>query len=188
MKDAFLSMYAAGLRMKRNIQNMILVSVIEMKNGITIDQFNFSSKIKIDQKVTDIIDQYKTINPKTIIDLNIEPVSAIGSHKHLRILFTEIVDNAFKFSDSKQPILINLSPAENGFFFQVSNSHSEGIKFEANEIGLYKKFHVDDSSNGLGLGLFVSKSLCKEMNIDFTVTQYPGSTQITLLSLADKLE
>ncbi len=180
MKDAFSSIYAASLRMKRDIQNMILASTLETQGTFAIDQFDLSNNISIDEKIKAILSQYTNVNGQQNIEANIAPVKVKGSQKYLRIIFTELIDNSLKFGIAGPPIRLDLSGNENGFIFSISNTCEEGISFTSREIGLYKKFHTDYSRNGLGLGLFVTKNLCEQLGIDFEIHQKGNSITVRL--------
>ncbi len=182
MKDAFLSMYSASLRMKRDIQNMILASAIETQKDVIVESDDLLGKIQVDDEINTILEQYRSINPQLEMERDIEATTMNGSLKYMRIIFTELIDNAVKFHSGKQPITIRLATTNEGFEFTIINTITTGLPFTSEELGLFKKFHTDETRNGLGLGLYISKMLCHLFSISFNLEKKNNTIKITLRS------
>ncbi len=169
MKDTFVSIYSASLRMKRDIQNIITSSTLLSDDQTEIKDDEFTTGIDVNNELHKIVNMYNDFTRSSIINTQIEEVNKwTGSAKYLRIIFTELIDNALKFSTELSPINLFLNKTVSGFSFTVTNAVNQDFKLNIDEVEPYKKFHQDDSNNGLGLGLFVAKSLCPFFNLKLT--------------------
>ncbi len=100
-----------------------------------------------------------------------------GPEEFAKIIFTELIDNAIKFSNQAYLPVVKLEAFKGSFNFSVTNSLKESINFNAEAISPFKKFHNDLSRNGLGLGLFIVKAICEKMG--YTFAMIPDGRNIT---------
>ncbi|WP_455846451.1 transporter substrate-binding domain-containing protein [Pantoea agglomerans] len=112
-------------------------------------------------------------------DENIEDV--IGDPLRVKQVFSNILGNAIKFTDSGSvTITIRFSrqlSSQIGFEIEVKDT-GIGIPFEQQRV-LFKPFsQADNRRAGTGLGLYISKELCRTMQGDLSLEseQFVGTT------------
>jgi signal transduction histidine kinase len=163
----------------KKILNLILQEVISLQN--IIEKLLFFSKlnnedikksfqeIEIDEVIIDIINSYKQqLNNKNlkIEFINLENVKILGELSLIKILISNILQNAIKFSKKDSKIEIDLTKN----FLKIKDY---GIGIEANKKDkIFDKFYqIDNSRNndGVGLGLSIVKTIAKLHNFDIKV-------------------
>lgn len=83
------------------------------------------------------------------------------SHEDVHKVVTELIDNAFKFSEAGQAVRVSGQPTENGMYEIAVHDEGHGITDEqARNIGAYMQFERWlYEQQGMGLGLAVVKDL-----------------------------
>lgn len=171
--------YMACARMYRNTKNLILFSAIQMghipqnlleKHSISLAKC-LGDAIKYCELPSEIAGI--TINCKVE---NQQPITSNGDAALM--LFMEIIDNAIRFAPKNSSVTIMLQHRKGAnFSVQISNSVSRAISFTIDKIAPFSKFHEDKSHEGLGLGLYNAKELCKIL--DFTLEMVADEKQIS---------
>jgi signal transduction histidine kinase len=117
-----------------------------------------------------------------------EPLSAIGDHALIQIVFQQLLDNAFKFTrDTGSPAVIEVGRAvtERGPAFYVRDS---GVGFDMrNADQLFKPFrrmHPDNEHSGSGLGLALVKQIVERHGGEVWATSTPGAGTTIYFTLA----
>lgn len=145
-----------------------LVSELLEINRIKVGQlqFNFTECNLIDI-VEDVLNTFQFIHPgrRIIIEKNISRNKAmiIGDHEKLLQVFSNILENAYKFSKNESVISVFIEKDDSDISVRVEDK-GKGIKkedlprvFE----GFYKgKNHNEES--GMGLGLYLTKSILEK--------------------------
>jgi two-component system, sensor histidine kinase and response regulator len=168
-KETINAIYVASHRMFRNTRNLIIFSMITHEGSIASDAlYPFQSFIFVSDIVLQIIEYYNnglTMN-WNIIKSRVEylPMQRL-SRDYLDIIFTELIDNGVKHDCLRMPPIVEFYSKNDGFEFVVTSNIADDRHVSLESIKPFKKFHNDETQNGLGLGLFVSRELCKKLNL-----------------------
>src|SRR6266508_4586544 len=107
--------------------------------------------------VRDVVDALRTAQPQTNARFEVGPVpEAMGDPVLLRQVWTNLLDNALKFSAARQPALISVGArqAEDGVVYFVRDN---GVGFDMHNMdklfGVFHRLHRADEFAGYGLGL-----------------------------------
>lgn len=172
VKEMMGSIFAASFRMYRNSRNIVLYSMLITSQKPSTDKRLYSTN------VSNVLDEVLTYfaygsnaSENLPVNCSIENVSTLNNNsEYLNVIFTELIDNAIKFNDSETPPIVKLSPTDSGFFFSISNFTKNAQQLDESNIGPFIKLHNDQSYNGMGLGLYVCMSLCRQLNYTFSLT------------------
>lgn len=172
------AIYASSYRMRRTTQNLLAYSSLELPDSLKKDK-----DVLLKDILLEIVGYYE--NGMTPDMKMIEVVSDNvgyweGSERNLRIIFTELIDNAVKFSPPHTTPEVKLKRSDKLFTFSVTNQLSKPAIFDVGDIAPFTKFHQDLSRNGLGIGLFIAKSLCEKMGYQFYENKYGDSITFTV--------
>ena len=102
-----------------------------------------------------------------------------------------LIDNAIKFADKDSTIRVSLWKQGQRVFVSVEN---RGITIPAEEMPLiFDRFHKTDRSrnenrDGIGLGLYIVKTILDNHNEDIFVTSSNGTTRFTFTLTLTGLE
>lgn len=125
------------------------------------------------------------------IKINLVNVPIQFSETHFTKLVTELLDNAFKYSDPGSPILIDSYELE-GYLFISFIDHGRGMTQEQIQtFDAYIQFErLKYEQQGLGLGLAIVRRLVNLYNAELTIdSQYGEYTKVTIkIKIAEEEE
>ena len=124
----------------------------KLLNGITI----WPEKIIL-SIANEISERYNRIND---FILNIENSNLQIDETHFRILIHELIDNAFKFSESGDIVEVKLTSKDSYAELSICNKGNPISVENQNKIGAFRQFNKDIyDQEGIGLGLTIVKRL-----------------------------
>jgi CheY-like chemotaxis protein len=163
------SIKTSGIRLNRTLKNSILY------DNLINDELDFINDsyceilnefLKVKNKITKI---YKTQLERIQFDIDESDIKIKEEYLHF-ILF-ELLDNALKFSQMKEKIIVS-GKRHNAEFYELT-IQDYGIGFseiQLKEINAYQQFDRDKrEQQGLGLGLFMSKTFMKKTGGVFSI-------------------
>ena len=162
--------HAGTQRMTRNINNLLTYSYFMANNNL--QSLPANTPINLSKTLKNILYQYecgKTAAPAIITSQIVDSGYWSGIQHFIEILFTELIDNAVKFSPPHGVPHVTLTAINQRFEFTVTNPIAKPVFIQTEELAPFKKFHKDTSRNGLGLGLYVAKLLCGYFSLSFEV-------------------
>jgi len=171
----------SGERLNRTLKNSILYR--ELKNNELDFLEDYSSEISNEfSKVKYEIANIDEKQAKRII-FNLDESKVKMKVEYLHFILFELLDNALKFSEINKKIIVS-GQKYNSEYYQLT-IQDYGIGFtakELKEINVNQQFNRDKKEQqGLGLGLFVSKTLIKKIKGVFSiVSQKDIGTTITI--------
>ena len=118
-------------------------------------------------------------NMKVVFEPPNSIIEVIGSTTMLRQLFTNLLDNAIKFTPKNGRITVSIIPTEKDVRIAVKDN---GIGMTNQEVDqAFERFYRADtarSSKGLGLGLAISKAIVEQHNgsIEISSKDSKGTT------------
>jgi len=140
-------------RMNDLVTNILLISKLE-NQGIPKKEEEFS----IDEQIRKAIlaTEIKWTKKNIEFDVDLDSVKYVGNANLIEHVWSNLLDNAIKFSPIEGKITLQLKKQNDCISFFVSDQ-GEGIKEEA-KLQLFDKFYQGDTShkqegNGLGLAL-----------------------------------
>lgn len=159
-KDKLNSIYDETKILKNIIDTLLTITTIE------------SSEVKKSFKLLDISNTFLEVHESfffiaqekgILLDIKeMDHIQFLGNELLLKSLFSNIIDNAIKFSPKDSKIFISLKKDKKGLIFEVFDN-GIGIKEEEKE-KLFERFYRTDKSHnkkikGYGLGLSIVKSI-----------------------------
>jgi two-component system, sensor histidine kinase and response regulator len=180
------SIKTSGNRLHRTLKNSMLYdNLINDKLDIVNDSSTeiLNEFLKVKNKITKID---KTALERIQFDIDESDIKVHEEYLHF-ILF-ELLDNALKFSKIDKKIMV-FGERHNSEFYELT-IQDYGIGFseiQLKEINAYQQFDRDKrEQQGLGLGLFMSKTFIKKIKGVFTISSRKdvGTTITILLPLA----
>lgn len=158
------------------VENVLSVSKMNAGEDV-LKKIDVNNVIK--QIIPMFVEQYKT----RIFKLNLAPdlpPSRLDEDKFQQIM-TNLIDNAAKYSDSGKTVTILTGLEGNSIVIKVKD---EGVGIKKEDYGkVFKKFsrlenHLTSTTQGNGLGLYITKQLVEKMNgeIGFESEEGLGTT------------
>lgn len=186
-KDIMWTMRDASQRMWRLVENYVIYSQIMLNTDNQQWRQTLHSQSVADPKdvVADEARKLATLHNRTC-DLKIALLgdgNLAISEDHLRKIVYELVDNAFKFSESGQPVFVNTRQIDTQFWIEITDC-GRGIKPEQIEkIGAYTQFdRARYEQQGSGLGLTIARLLTKLYGGTLSIeSQLKGPTVVSVL-------
>ncbi len=175
------SIKISGERLNRTLKNSILYR--DLKNNDLDFLEDYSSEIS--KEFSSVKDKIANIDEKQAkrIVFNVYESNVKIKVEYLHFILFELLDNALKFSEINKKIIIS-GKKYNSEYYQLT-IQDYGIGFtakELKEINVNQQFNRDKKEQqGLGLGLFISKTLIKKIKGVFSiVSQKDIGTTITI--------
>ncbi|WP_017304990.1 hybrid sensor histidine kinase/response regulator [Spirulina subsalsa] len=177
--------HRSGLLLYRLIQNFLLYAELEL---ISIQPEQIASLQNSRTEQTEIyLEEIATQEAKKAgregdLQLEIIASSAQVSVNHFKIILTEIINNAFKFSEAQTSVQVKSQREEQFLTITVSN-YGRGLTVEQiQSIGGYMQFERKlYEQSGSGLGLAIAQRLVELYGGSFSVESIPE--QITTLRI-----
>ncbi len=131
-------------------------------------------------------ERYEDLKVDNVLDELFIEMSTESFHK----VIDEVVDNAFKFSESKTPILIDSWLEGDLMWIKISDEGRGMSKYQIDNIGAYQQFERDMyEQQGVGLGLVIAKRLVELHDGSFDIDSTEGKgTVITFSVYHQKIE
>ncbi len=178
-------------------QSNRLIHLVE--NVLTVSKMNAGcevlKKVDVNEVIKRIIpiftEQYKTRKFVQKLNVNLPP-AWIDEDKFQQIL-TNLIDNAAKYSTEGKTVTIKTELAENFVEIKIID---EGVGIKQEDFDkVFKKFsrlenHLTSTTQGNGLGLYITKQLVEGMGgkINFTSESGKGTTFVVLMPVYNQEE
>lgn len=191
------------VEMKQDLQDIVTSSynLLEMFNNVIdineVETGTFklqNEKYNVRESINEIINNHKIKLNKKNLTLNIEyqdnvPKYLYGDIKHLKVIITNILSNAIKYTkDGKIDFLVrSINETDKCNLIIIIKDTGIGMKEETLSKMYHKFERLDTIKNsnieGMGLGLALTKKLVELMHgtINFTTTYQVGTTFTIML-------
>jgi len=174
--------FQSGTRLHRLIENYLLYAQMEIFENETIQASRMDDPHRISEsKIIEIATAYDRLKD---LKYNLsEGTALIGKEDFAKIIF-EIIDNAFKFSEGGNPVVVTCGPSGCKFKMTIQDSGRGMTKTDNPKIGAFMQFERSIfEQQGSGLGLVIAKRIiekyCGTLNIQSE--QGKGTTVEVLL-------
>lgn len=177
----------SGKRLHRTFNNSILGNQIlmaklkkdEQKLAVFSDGATTNAGDLVQEIAKSIAENYNRVSDLMLSQVPTYQPLAIPDEYFKRVII-EVVDNAFKFSKPSNKVLCITKPTPEGFVFILTD---KGIGFKGGTIRKIDAFQQFDremhEQQGLGLGLFLAKSLTELNKGNFhIVSEYGKQTTV----------
>jgi signal transduction histidine kinase len=153
----------SGKRLERLIENFLIYAQIELL-GADAQKIN-AMRQKQTRSPAKLIEEHAFAQARVanraddlLLDLADQPVPI--SEDYLGKIVDELVQNAFKFSDSGKRVSVTLSDSPNGVLFSVTDQGRGFSTEHITKVGAYMQFERKiQEQQGLGLGLVIARRL-----------------------------
>ncbi len=140
--------------------NILLANRMEIGEVV-----KFATAIDLKKQVADIVRQYMVRYPARNIIFNSEGCFDMnGDELLLKILISNVVDNAIKYAPPHEPVTISLEAAQSVITITVSD-YGPGIPDEEKEKVFHKFYRMGNEetrhAKGTGLGLYLCKKIAE---------------------------
>jgi two-component system, sensor histidine kinase and response regulator len=170
--------HESASRLHRLIENFLLHSQIELmaSEKKKIETASNSIPVPVEQIIPEIARKVAA-RFKREADLLVEiaPGTLLIPVDHFKKIVEELVDNAFKFSESGKQVRINSAMSEGGFLLTIED-HGRGMSREQlSTIGPHMQFERKTfEQQGSGLGLTIARRLTELLGGQFIIESNPG--------------
>ena len=164
----------AGLRLSRLVENFLIYAQLEM--------------LERDTETLALLKQEYTYNPQALLrrvarkkaehenrvddlDVRVANLPVAISERYLQKIIAELLDNAFKYSESGTPIFVEAHPSEGYYLIRIRDEGYGMSPEQLKSIGAYMQFERKlYEQQGTGLGLQIVKQLTKLHEGRFNIT------------------
>lgn len=149
----------ASNRLQKLIENLLDISRLKDPN---IEEKN-SSNFELQPFIKEVIEQFQNTYPKQKINLtfNVQNSKVFGNAHRIEQVLDNLLNNAIKYSPSFKPIDILVTKADRHFV--AISIQDQGIGIPRNLLkDIFKRYYrikEDQTSTGLGLGLYICKKI-----------------------------
>lgn len=153
--------HEAALRLQHLFENFLFLhhldTLTESERNALGTGLTLSLSLPIEEYSYQIAHKHKRADD---LLLRLPAASIRMDEQYFKKLFTELLDNAFKFSSPGQPVTVTLTPKEHGATLVVSD-HGHGMTTsQVDAIDTFQQFERDYyEQQGLGLGLALAKQI-----------------------------
>ncbi len=148
-------------------------------------QFNLEP-LTLNDLVIEVAEMSEKFSSRSIVVNAERSVQAIADRSRLKQVLINLIDNAVKYSDFDQPIVLTLKQTDQQTFIQV---HDQGVGIPLHDQSrIFERFYrVDESrarsTGGHGLGLAIVKTLVEGMNGSISVRSKLGEGSTFTIAL-----
>ena len=180
-EDALRTISAETRRLSRLVRRMLDLSRLQSLDTVTTQE-----SFDISETMARVLISLETkINDKELdVEANFpeNPLKVWGEPDAITQVGYNLLDNAIKFSRQGGHLKVGITTRGNKAYISVSN---EGETIPPEELALvFDRFHKTDHSrsvdrDGVGLGLYIVKTILNNHKEDITVTSQDGRTEFT---------
>ena len=177
---------ASAKRLHRSVENFLIYAQIEL---LTADAAKVSALRQSQTAFTrDILEntalaQAQATERRNGLELDLAAGSAAILEEYLKKIATELLENAFKFSEPGTPVTLRSAMTEKQYRFSVADRGRGMTPDQIANIGAYMQFERKMyEQQGSGLGLTIAKRLAELHGGSLTIQSTPGEgTTVTVV-------
>lgn len=187
------SIYEAGVRLNKMIQNFIVFTKLKLASGDTNFKVEFHAEpTLISFPLVKSISENIANRYNRLTDLTVNGIDGVVkiSLNEFNIILEELVDNAFKFSSAGNAVAVTISKDEKEFTIKIRDNGRGMTEEQLKKIDAYVQFDREQyEQQGMGLGLTISQKLVEMYGGKFNIDSQIGKfTEITILFPLEETE
>nr|WP_233164733.1 HAMP domain-containing sensor histidine kinase [Pedobacter sp. ASV28] len=174
-KEILASLKNEALHLKSILDSLLMLSSLEIPENQQMKQ------LRVDEVLWDILDKKKIEYPETMVSIVFKSVEDLqqlllvkGNRDLLFVAFSNLIDNAIKFSNSA-PITVTAESVSQKLVISVID---KGIGMSPNEqVNIFKLFYRNSTHmniGGHGIGLYLTKQILDMHHVDLHLDSVPG--------------
>ncbi len=162
---------------------LLILGMAEVERGrVEVD----IEPIRVTQVVKTEVDRLKLDRPHARFAVDTEDVVVESDERYIRLIVQNLLENAAKYGGDAGPIEVSLTSEEDGGCRITVQDHGDGIPLEA-QPHIFDRFYRHTSAasrgSGMGLGLYLARSLAVRLGGHLTFTSTPGAGATFVLTL-----
>ena len=180
--------YESALRLHRLIENFLVLSQLELmaSESKKIETSNSNPPVEVKAVVADLAHtlaaKYKR---ESDLMLDLQDAAIFIPPENLSKIVEELVDNAFKFSESGAPVRVSTQLANSTFQLRIQDNGRGLAPEQVAKIGPHMQFDRKTfEQQGAGLGLIISKRMTELLGGQFHLTSDPGRETVVTVTFA----
>jgi len=130
-------------------------------------QVNFEI-LNLNELITEVCNELKNLEPLRDIRIHIQPLPKVyGDRLLIRLLISNILSNAFKYTRNRQTAIIEIQCSEDGnehVFSVRDNGAGFDMNYSSRLFGVFQRLHSKDKFEGSGVGLAICQRILKRHN------------------------
>ena len=169
-------------RLSRLVRNMLDASQLSAKEPTELRKNSFELTEVVVQALLSLEQKINARNLDVNAELPEEPIVTLGDRDSITQVVYNLLDNAAKFAEENSTIKLSVYKQSGRAFVSVENC---GETISEKELPLiFDRFHKTDKSrnsdkDGVGLGLYIVKTILDNHREDIFVTSADGITKFT---------
>jgi two-component system, sensor histidine kinase and response regulator len=177
--------HESAMRLHRLIENFLVYSQIELMGNESkrIEISNLATPIEVHQIVTEIARSVAgRYRRESDLMLDAHEGKLLIPEDNFKKIIEELVDNAFKFSEAGQPVIVATELRDHNFRVLVSDKGRGMTAEQISKIAPHTQFERKTfEQQGAGLGLIISKRLTELLGGTMRIESKPnqGTTIVT---------
>ena len=166
-------------RLARLVRSMLELSRLQAKDRATLLKNSFDISEQLRLTLITFADKIDQKHLEVVFNVPEEAIKVLGDVDAITQVIYNLLDNAIKFSREKSPLTISLWKDSKKAYVSIRNC---GSTIPEAEIPLlFDRFHKSDRSrsqdrDGVGLGLYIVKTILNNHGEDIAVTSRQGVT------------
>lgn len=176
----------SALRLHHLIENFLVFSQIELMSGesVLIDNNNSLTPVRVLEVVPDVAQKVaEAYERKADLKLEIVDASIQIPSENLAKITEELVDNAFKFSETGRPVTVVAEIVDHDFHLSIKDQGRGMAPESIASIGPHMQFERDVyEQQGSGLGLIIAKRLTELLGGKFNISSQQGKGTVVRVS------
>jgi PAS domain S-box-containing protein len=145
------------------------------------------TKIEMYELVNEVVESIKASSPNRLMNWHIQPLPQVfGDYSLLNMVWTNLLDNAAKFTLNREPaeIYIGFGEEKKTFvFFVRDNGVGFEMKYAHKLFGVFQRLHSLDEFEGTGIGLAHVQRIIHKHNGQVWAEAEPGKGATFFFSL-----
>lgn len=121
--------------------------------------------LDLNEMFIDVYNELKSLEPQRSINIHIRPLPPVnGDGVMIRLLISNILSNAFKYTRHKDSAVIDIQSAEGKgeYVFSIKdNGAGFDMKYSSRLFGVFQRLHTKDEFEGSGVGLAICQRILK---------------------------
>ena len=183
------AIYSSGKRLYRLIENFLIYAQIEMLGGDPqkIDALRQSHTATVSDVLESCaLTEAQRLERSADLVMDLQPGAASILEEYLRKIVSELLDNAFKFSEAGTPVTIRSSPGSKGLTFSIVDCGHGMTSEQIASVGAYMQFERKFyEQQGSGLGLAIASRLAEIHGGSLVIHSSPGNGTAVTVTLPD---